>query len=443
MLIEIAPLPTPAEEPEPEDSPEDDSLAGQLRALFDTITIDPFIDDESVEEVLPPHKNELFLPSPEAGWFSEFRQTYYYLIAPNRIGGFPPCDTFFLAFHPIDQHYWNKDPDARQLVSKHVSAEHDVLVSLLREQGVRRIYSMQDLGSTEFKEGAWEAFRGEADNACIVVSPMPYDVNGPTNKDIQLHEHFIHYGGLRGLGRFLRKNINVYKFDPRLQMDETRFFPRLFPHGSVIALPDSLFMLKPNWALRIVQWFERTHRHTNLPGTAKLYLRKGCLQWLGEILDANILDPDHDDAFDGIYLTYYELSKILHIPGLGLDYHSVAGEDYEVTSPNSPIRHSIVLDQFGWEREVPGTKTKPFQPDRAVLAKNDEVQVMNFGEMSHPWAEEFRIFQVVLPFADNWSRGFKERVAELSKEFGHLEFMSFNDMVGMYGIPHADLYGKV
>lgn len=60
---------------------------------------------------------------------------------------------------------------------------------------------------------------------------------------------------------------------------------RLFPHGAVILLTESLILYQPIETLRLVMWFRLVQLKSKTPGTWKLAVRPEIRQWLSDILD--------------------------------------------------------------------------------------------------------------------------------------------------------------
>ena len=97
---------------------------------------------------------------------------YQRLIANNDCKSNIKSDVFFLCFVPASQELWEKDQLSRGKTRERTSAEHDYLVRFLQENGAREIYSMQSVGSPNVeKSGAWDHFRHNVRNGCIIVSP--------------------------------------------------------------------------------------------------------------------------------------------------------------------------------------------------------------------------------------------------------------------------------
>ncbi|KAL9109614.1 MAG: hypothetical protein Q9227_005794 [Pyrenula ochraceoflavens] len=77
--------------------------------------------------------------------------------------------------------------------------------------------------------------------------------------------------------------LNVFAVSVLDRMDSLEHMERLFPHGTVILLTESLMRKEPDAAIAILQWFLPFHKLKH-PGTWKLIVRPNVRPWLTRLL---------------------------------------------------------------------------------------------------------------------------------------------------------------
>ena len=85
---------------------------------------------------------------------------------------------------------------------------------------------------------------------------------------------------------------------------------RLFPHGGVILLTESLIIYRPHEALRILMWFKRVQLPMKPSGTWKIAARPHIRDWLLDIMDI-IADTKKDIFGYGIQVIADIYTEIL------------------------------------------------------------------------------------------------------------------------------------
>ncbi|KAL8773907.1 MAG: hypothetical protein Q9209_001337 [Squamulea sp. 1 TL-2023] len=181
---------------------------------------------------------------------------------------------------------------------------------------------------------------------------------------------------------------------------------RLFPAGQAILLTDSLFILRPTEAARILSWFRLSALHTKPVGTWKVCTRPAIREWLLRLQER--FNYPHGKDFVRCY------SEIMRLLPNGLT------KEWDCETPKDAAPVACMGNGFSNFDQTLGTST---DLDQQGIMKND----MTLGNWFAGWAmmkqEKFRRFHVVTG-RDEGSVEHKT-LKDLAKKYNHLEIMSF------------------
>ena len=358
---------------------------------------------------------------------------YNRLITSNDPKATAKSDSFFLCFVPATQELWDKDPISRRMARERTSAEHDYLVKFLEASGAKEIYSMQKVGSTDIdKSGAWDYFRHNVKNGCIIVSAVSSPDCPSAHKD-KFHEEFIRHDHMVGLAKLLRNGfINVFLFNtkPIITRSKWPHLIRLFPNGGCLLVTDSLFLRRPHNALRILRWFRLIILGSRHPGSWKVAMRPRPIKWILQMMDH--LQEGKDDH-PGTYQLYADIcSEIILMLLCEPNSNLVQSDDIDIPKPNAPIICPNILRHFDQSLGC-GVKSNIFIDPKAI-ANNDEILVTWFAETSMTRFEQFRRFQII----SGYERGDKEGHAYMESwadHYAHCDIFVPEDYCKMNRIP--------
>lgn len=240
-----------------------------------------------------------------------------------------------------------------------------------------------------------------------------------------------------GLARVLRNGaINIWKMSmqPMNAGESHPHLLRLFPHGCVILLTESLILYQPYEALRILMWFRFVQIPTKPLQTWKLAVRPHVREWLLDILDA-YEDSQKDFTGHGKQIwadIYTEIWFLLDNPdSIGL---KCSLNDYETPKDDASIVSTPSLRVLQNRKEWKG-EGKNMELDHEAIKINDEWLVRWFGEWSATFCHNFRKFNVVLGCKSSGSRGIKSQVAmKYEKNFGHIEAFDVEECYKRYSV---------
>ena len=199
---------------------------------------------------------------------------------------------------------------------------------------------------------------------------------------------------------------------------------RLFPHGGVLLLTESLILYRPHETLRILMWFRRVHVPAKAPGTWKLAVRPRIREWLLNIMDI-YLDSGKDvfgcsmQIFADIYTEIYWLLQSPDPGDNGLMCHQW---DYEIPTDEAPMVSSSSLHvlQARKEWKVEGADT---EPDHENIRQNDNLLAQWFAEWAIVNLHNFRKYHIILGYAKD--HPFTETaILAYEKAWGHIEVMT-------------------
>ena len=219
-------------------------------------------------------------------------------------------------------------------------------------------------------------------------------------------------------------------------MDEDAKDPhliRLFPHGAVILLTESLILYRPHEALRILMWFRLailSGNHQKTPGTWKLAIRLHVRPWLLDILDLyNDTKTDvfgcGKQVFADIYTNITWLFESDYRPD-GAKYAVLDGMmclegDDETPDDNAPLVAPASLRAMR-DRKEWNVENLEVEVDHDNIRLNDDLLIQWFAEWAILACEDFRRFQIVLGYEpgdrhDNIARRYQ-------KTWGHIEVLT-------------------
>lgn len=202
---------------------------------------------------------------------------------------------------------------------------------------------------------------------------------------------------------------------------------RLFPHGGVLLLTESLVLYRPRETLRILMWFHRIHVPAKTPGTWKLAVRPRVREWLLDIMDA--YSESGKDIFGcGLQIfadIYSEVYWLLQTPDPGDNGLMCYEWDYETPTDEASIVSSSSLRVLQARKEWKGEGADR-EPDDDNIKQNDDLLVQWFAEWALVNLHNFRKYNVILghtkdhPFT-------RTAVSAYEKAWGHIEVMTAED----------------
>lgn len=202
---------------------------------------------------------------------------------------------------------------------------------------------------------------------------------------------------------------------------------RLFPHGGVLLLTESLVLYRPRETLKILMWFRRVHIPGKARGTWKLAVRPRVREWLLDIMDA-YADSGRDifgcslQVFGDIYT---EIFWLLQTPELGDNGLMCCEWDYETPNDEAPIVSAAQLRVLQARREWKGEGAER-EPDDYNIRQNDDLLVQWFAEWAIVNLHNFRKYNVILGYAKD--HPFTEpAISQYEKAYGHIEVMTYDD----------------
>lgn len=199
---------------------------------------------------------------------------------------------------------------------------------------------------------------------------------------------------------------------------------RLFPHGGVLLLTESLFLYRPLEALRILMWFRRDHVPWKPPGTWKVAVRPRVREWLLDIMDA-YTDSGKDifgcsiQIFANIYTEIHWLLQKTDSGDAGLMCHEW---DYEIPTDEAPMVSSSSLRDLQSRKEWKGEGADT-EPDDNNIKKNDDLLAQWFAEWAIVNLHNFRKYHIILGYTkdDPFTR---PAISDYEKAWGHIEVMT-------------------
>lgn len=199
---------------------------------------------------------------------------------------------------------------------------------------------------------------------------------------------------------------------------------RLFPHGGVILLTESLILYRPHEALRIIMWFRRILLPSKPRRTWKLAARPRLREWLLDLLD--LYQDTQKDVFGHgkqiIADIYTEILWLLENPNEPLTYMIYAC-DPELPTDEAPLVTPSSLKALQNRKEWKGDTSETIEPDHHNIAQNDDLLIQWFAEWSMVHLDTYRKFHAVLGCPEDSEIGMKS-ITEYEKFWGHIEVLT-------------------
>ncbi|KAL8789641.1 MAG: hypothetical protein Q9213_001077 [Squamulea squamosa] len=302
---------------------------------------------------------------------TQFGMDLHRLITPSSdkdVGKTRSTDTFFLLF----------PSPARE--------EFSLVVEWIRaNKSDAIIYRHED-------RGAWDDFHKSIENGVIIC-----------------HGSFYDYWSIPYLAFALRKgSISMFScsLEPMEPHTPDPHLIRIFPAGQAILLTDSLFILRPTEAARILSWFRLSALPTKPFGTWKVCTRPAIREWLLRLQEQ--FNYPHGKDF---VRCYGEIMRLLP--------NELTKEwDRETPKDSAPVA-SMGNGVSNFDQTL-GTST---DLDHQGIMKNDITLVNWFAGWAMMKQEKFRRFHVVTG-RDEGSVEHKT-LKDSAKKYNHLEIMTF------------------
>ena len=238
----------------------------------------------------------------------------------------------------------------------------------------------------------------------------------------------------------LRGSVNVWKtsLSPMHPSEKHPHLVRLFPHGGVLLLTESLILYQPRESLRMLMWFRRVHVPAKAPGTWKLAVRPRIREWLLDIIDA-YSDSGKDifgcriQIFADIYTEIYWL---LQSPDPGKSGLMCQQWDYEVPTDEALIVTSASLRDLQARKEWKG-EGDDTGPDDGHIRENDDLLAEWFAAWAIVNLPNFRKFHIILGYTKDHPFT-STAISAYERAWGHLEVMTFEDACNRHKVTPQD-----
>lgn len=209
---------------------------------------------------------------------------------------------------------------------------------------------------------------------------------------------------------------------------------RLFPHGGVLLLTESLILYRPREALRVLMWFRRVHVPGKTPGTWKIAVRPRIREWLLDIMDA--YSNSGKDIF-GCSLQmfadiYTEIYWLLLSPEPGVNCLLCHEWDYETPTDEAPIVSSASLRVLQTRKEWKGQGADT-APDDDNIRQNDDLLAQWFAEWAIVNLHNFRKYNIILGYTKD-DPFTKVAIPAYEKAWGHIEVMTPEEAFARYKV---------
>ena len=200
---------------------------------------------------------------------------------------------------------------------------------------------------------------------------------------------------------------------------------RLFPHGGVILLTESLILYRPYETLRILMWFRRIQLPMKPSGTWKIAARPRIREWLLDLMD--VCDDTKRDIFGHciqiIADIYTEILWLFETPDPGDNGLMSYDYDYEIPTDDAPIVTSASLRALQERKEWKGDSLESTKIDHDNIRQNDDLLMQWFAEWAVVNLESFRKFHAVLGYPKGDEFGDKALKA-YERGWGHIEVIT-------------------
>ena len=179
---------------------------------------------------------------------------------------------------------------------------------------------------------------------------------------------------------------------------------RLFPSGSGILMTDSVLLQKPDFVNRFLIWFREFVLVKKPPFTWQFFTRPRFPTWLEMLVEDNAGSPAHAPR---IYLhVFREFNNLVRVKDLEADR--------DTPKSKAPFHSEIVIPGYDLGG---GLASKRLNGE--VLAKNDDILMRWFGNVTLDQVEKKRKFTVIYD-------GPQGPIAKWKKEWPHVSLSSFH-----------------
>lgn len=186
--------------------------------------------------------------------------------------------------------------------------------------------------------------------------------------------------------------INVWSLSLRKYENESRrHLTRLFPHGAMLLITDSLLLLQPLEAVRILTWFRMRVLDAKPNGTWKIITRPHIRKFLTHCCRERKLDEEGKP-----FVQMYE--QIAYM----LDPEDLYDREEDEPKKEAPIYCMKKIKSFNTKvgRRVDFNKNL----DLAAISRNDDVLVGFFAGWANVHVKDFRRFSIISGFSEDGGR---------------------------------------
>ena len=253
-----------------------------------------------------------------------------------------------------------------------------------------------------------------------------------------IHDACARIDQIPNLAKFISHSlIDAFKIslEPLDEGNKSPHLVRLFPHGAVLLLTESLMLYRPHETLRILMWFRLVKNHRErAPSTWKLAVRLHVRPWLLSILD--LYEETKTDVFGcgkqvfgDIYTNITWLLEDDYDPGGAQRQRFPDGMmcyewDSETPNEDAPLVAPATLYEMrhwnAWKNE-----RSVAEIDHENIRRNDELLVQWFAEWATVACESFRRFHVVLGYEPE--EVFEDIARRFRKRWGHIDVLTAED----------------
>jgi len=253
------------------------------------------------------------------------------------------------------------------LFPKEAKDEQDLIVQFLSVNNALEIYTYDPNSN----DAAWSYFYQSVDAGVIIA-----------------HSSFWQYHLIPHFAHILKKSMNVWSLSLRRDPNMTHpHLTRLFPHGCMLLLTDSLILLRPRDAVRLLAWFRLRVLVDKPAGTWKIVTRPGLRNFC-----LNCCNERNDDEEGKCFVEIYQELVLM------LDADELYDFDEDRPKDEAPIYCMPKIKSFNTKvgRRVDYSRNL----DHAAIAKNDEVLVEFFAGWASCNIEHYRRFHIITGFED-------------------------------------------
>ncbi|KAL4907421.1 hypothetical protein BDW74DRAFT_189809 [Aspergillus multicolor] len=234
---------------------------------------------------------------------------------------------------------------------------------------------------------------------------------------VLFHESIVQYDKIPQLGKVIRRSTNFWKVSlakPIQHPDPPLHAQRLFPHGGVYLLTEDFMVREQVAAMIILQWFYEFSRKKN-PGTYKLMLRPGIMNWLLDNIKVG------DDSQRSQWLAMYHL-----IQQIGFN----ASDDIIPPLEQDSLISPPILPKYGF-------RTAGDSPDIPRDCTQEQRNADHLGEFFAGYAllnsHRFRRFYMItsLEHLTRW------------KNWNHIEIGGYQEFLRFQAIKPEQFYDRI